>query len=83
MSVDMSAEGSFDKYLRRAVPPEATWQFPAWAIHPECTALAAMFASAYWAALAIPSPDRRHRRFYQRLVSELAIDDGRPVRTIW
>lgn len=76
-----------DRWKRRvqeagAVPPEATWQFPAWAIHPECTALAAMFASPYWAALAIPTPDRRHRRFYQRLVSELAIDDGRPVRTM-
>jgi hypothetical protein len=60
----------------------STWQLPGWAVHPECTALAAVFASPYWATLALPAPGRRHRRFYQRLLSELAIDDGTPLRTM-
>ena len=39
---------------------------------------AAVFASPYWAALAIPTPDRRHRLFYQRLLAELAINAASP-----
>lgn len=61
---------------------QATWQLPGWAVHPECTALAAVFASPYWAALAVPAPDRRHLIFYQRLLTELAIDNGTPPRTM-
>jgi hypothetical protein len=61
---------------------QATWQLPGWAVHPECTALAAVFASPYWAALAVPAPDRRHLIFYQRLLTELAIDNGTPARTM-
>lgn len=54
---------------------------PSWAIHPECTALAVIFASPYWAELAIPSRDRRHRLFYQHLL--LAVGDRRgSVRSI-
>jgi hypothetical protein len=37
-----------------ALPARSTWQLPGWAVHPECTALAAVFASPYWSALAIP-----------------------------
>jgi TniQ len=44
---------------------------PTWAIHPECTALAVMFASPHWAELAVPSPDCRHRLVYQHLLSVL------------
>jgi hypothetical protein len=64
-----------------AMPASTTWQLPGWAVHPECSALAAVFASPRWAALAIPAPDRRHRLFYQRLLAELAID-GTPLRTM-
>ena len=61
-----------------AVPWErrSSW-LPSWAIHPECTALAVIFASPYWAELAVPSPGRRHRPFYQHLLSVLAVGDGR------
>jgi hypothetical protein len=41
----------------------STWQLPSWAVHSECTALAAVFASPYWAALSLPAPNRQHRRF--------------------
>jgi len=55
-----------------AVPPaKRTSWLPSWAIHPECIALAVMFASPYWAELAVPSPDRRHRLFYQHLLTVL------------
>jgi TniQ len=65
-----------------ASPAQTTWQFPGWAVHPECTALAAVFASPHWAALAVPAPDRRHRLFYQRLLAELAVDNGTRLRTM-
>jgi hypothetical protein len=39
--------------------------------------LAAIFASPFWAALAVPAPDRRHRRFYQHLLTVLGIDGAR------
>jgi hypothetical protein len=55
---------------------------PGCAVHPECTALAAVFASPYWAALAVPAPDRRHRLFYQRLLAELGVDNGTYMRTM-
>ena len=64
-----------------ATPASTTWQLPGWAVHPECTAIAAIFASPYWAALAVPAPDRRHRLFYQRLLAELAVG-GAPMRTM-
>ena len=64
-----------------ATSARTTWQLPGWAVHPECTAVAAVFASPYWAALAVPAPDRRHRLFYQRLLAELAVG-GTPSRTM-
>lgn len=64
------------------VPAQNAWQLPGWAVHPECTALAAVFASPQWAALAVPAPDRRHRLFYQRLLTELALDDTSALRTM-
>jgi hypothetical protein len=51
-------------------------------MHRECAALAAVFASPQWAALAVPTPDRRHRLFYQHLLAELAIDSASPLRTM-
>ena len=65
-----------------AFTAQTTWQLPAWAVHPECTALTAVFASPYWATLAVPAPDRRHRLFYQRLLAELAVDKGTQLRTM-
>jgi hypothetical protein len=65
-----------------ALPAQRTWQFPGWATHPECTALAAVFSSPYWAALAVPAPDRQHRLFYERLLAEFAIDKTSPLRTM-
>jgi hypothetical protein len=62
-------------------PARTTWALPGWAVHPECTALAAVFASPYWAALAVPALDRRHRLFYQRLLAELTVG-GAPLRTM-
>jgi hypothetical protein len=56
---------------------QRTSWLPSWAVHPECTALAVVFASPYWAELAVPSPDRRHRLFYQHLLSVLAAGEGR------
>lgn len=41
-----------------------------------------MFSSPYWAALAVPASDRRHRLFYQRLMTELAVNEGTPIRTM-
>jgi hypothetical protein len=62
----------------KATPPEqrTSW-LPSWALHPECVALAAIFASPYWAALAVPTPDRRHRRSYQHLLTVLGVDGAR------
>jgi hypothetical protein len=65
-----------------ALPALATWQMPAWAIHPECTALAAVFASQYWAALSVPVPDRRHRLFYQHILAVLGLGDGATLRSM-
>lgn len=64
-----------------AVSTWTTWQFPGWAVHPECTAITAIFASPYWAALAVPAPDRRHRLFYQRLLAQLEVGDA-PLQTM-
>lgn len=64
-----------------ATSARTTWQLPGWAVHPECTAVAAVFASSHWAALAVPASDRRHRLFYQRLLTELAVG-GTPLRTM-
>jgi TniQ len=58
-------------------PAKRTSWLPSWAIHPECSALAVMFASPYWAELAVPSPDRRHRLFYQHLLTILGASGGR------
>jgi hypothetical protein len=55
---------------------------PWWAVHPECAALAAMFASPFWAELAIPTADRRHRLFYQHMLAVLGINSDRPRRTV-
>jgi hypothetical protein len=38
-------------------------------------------ALPHWAALAVPAPDRRHRLFYQRLLTELDVGDS-PLRTM-
>ncbi len=65
-----------------ATVAKTTWQLPSWATHPECVALAAVFASPHWAATAIPSADRQHRLFYQHIAIHLGIDDGRPLRTM-
>lgn len=48
---------------------------PSWTVHPECAALAAVFASPYWANLAVPVPDRRHRLFYQHILTVLGVKD--------
>ena len=60
-------------YERAETAPstQRTSWLPSWAVHPECTALAVIFASPYWAELAVPSPDRRHRLFYQHLPTVL------------
>jgi len=65
-----------------ATVASTTWQLPTWATHPECVALAAVFASPHWAATAIPSADLQHRLFYQHIATRLNIDDGRPLRTM-
>lgn len=65
-----------------ATVADTTWQLPAWAMHPECVALAAMFASPFWAGQAVPRADRRHRLFYEHLAAELGISDGLPLRTM-
>jgi hypothetical protein len=62
--------------------PGVTWQVPQWAMHAECTALGLLFASSYWAELAVPAPDRRHKRFYQRLLTELGVGERRPLRSV-
>jgi hypothetical protein len=66
-------------YQRSEMAPAAhrTSWLPSWTLHPECVALAVIFASPYWAAIAVPAPDRRHRRFYQHLLTALGIDDVR------
>jgi hypothetical protein len=65
-----------------ATVASTTWQLPTWATHPECVALAAVFASPHWAATAIPSADRQHRLFYHHIAAQLGIEDGRPLRTM-
>jgi len=65
-----------------ALPALATWQTPGWAIHPECTALAAVFANQRWAALAVPVPDRRHGLFYQHILTVLGLGDGATLRSM-
>jgi hypothetical protein len=73
-----------ERWHRRAaaVPPaQRNSRLPSWAVHPECIALAVIFASPYWAELAIPSPDRRHRLFYQRLLQAVGDRQGN-VRSI-
>jgi TniQ len=64
------------------LPALATWQMPGWAVHPECTALAAVFANQHWAALAVPVPDRRHGLFYQRIFTVLGLGDGATLRSM-
>ena len=69
-----------ERWYRRsetAPPAERSRWLPSWALHPECVALAAIFASPFWAALAVPAPDRRHRRFYQHLLTVLGIHGAR------
>jgi len=69
-----------ERWYQRADAASAaqrTSWLPSWARHPECTALAVMFASPYWAELAVPSPDRRHRRFYLHMLAVLDLDDER------
>jgi hypothetical protein len=65
-------------YQRAEADPSArkTSWLPSWAFHPECTALAVIFASPYWAELAVPSPGRRHRLFYQHLLIVLGASDA-------
>jgi len=65
-----------------ASPAQITWQFPGWAVHPECTAIAAMFASPHWATLALPVPDRRHRLFYLQVLAELGVDNEMQLRSM-
>ena len=65
-----------------ALPALATWQMPGWAIHPECTALAAVFASQRWAALAVPVPDRRHGLFYRHVLAVLCLGGGATLRSM-
>ena len=79
-----SVVGRWHQRAWPGIPPGAasTAQVPGWATHPECTALAAVFASPYWARLAVPAADRRHRAFYLRLLAELGIGDAQPVRTV-
>jgi hypothetical protein len=64
-----------------AASARTTWQLPGWVVHPECAAIAAVFTSPYWAALAVPTPDRRHKLFYQRLLGELSLSDT-PLTTM-
>ena len=66
-----------DHWYQRAgaVASAATSWLPSWAVHPECTALAVMFANPYWAERAVPVPDRRHRLFYQHMLAALGVDD--------
>jgi hypothetical protein len=63
-----------------AAASTATSRLPSWAVHPECVALAAMFASPYWAELAVPVPDQRHRLFYQHMLTVLGVDDDWRLR---
>jgi TniQ len=66
-----------DRWYQRAEAAASTrtsW-LPSWAVHPECAALAAVFASPYWAERAVPVPDRRHRLFYQHMLTVLGVDD--------
>jgi hypothetical protein len=66
--------GLAERWYQRAETAPSTQRtswLPSWAVHPECTALAVILASPYWAELAVPSPDRRHRLFYQHLLTVL------------
>jgi hypothetical protein len=58
-----------------------TSRLPSWAVHLECAALGGVFASPYWAELAVPVPDRRHRLFYQHVLTVLGLDDDWRRRT--
>jgi hypothetical protein len=58
-----------------AVASTTTSWLPSWAVHPECAALAVVFASPYWAQRAVPVPDRRHKLFYQHMLTVLGVDD--------
>jgi hypothetical protein len=66
-----------DRWYQRAeeVASTTTSWLPWWAVHPECTALAVMFANPYWAKRAVPEPGRRHRLFYQHMLAVLSVDD--------
>lgn len=65
-----------------ASPAQTTWQFPGWTVHPECTAIAAVFAAPHWATLALPTADRSHRLFYHRLLTELAVKNATQLRSM-
>jgi hypothetical protein len=71
-------------YQRAEAAPSAqrTSWLPSWARHPECVALATIFASPYWAELAIPTPERTHRRFYQHLLAVLSLNDEDDIPSI-
>jgi hypothetical protein len=75
---------SFDSHLvvAGAAVAATTWQMPTWATRPEYVALAAIFASPYWSALAVPAAEQRHRLFYQWLVANLDIADDSPLQTM-
>jgi hypothetical protein len=66
-----------DRWYQRAeaVATTTTSWLHSWAVHPECTALAAVFASPYRAERAVPVPDGRHRLFYQHMLAILDVDD--------
>jgi hypothetical protein len=72
-----------DRWYQRADEAASSQSsaLPWWAVHPECAALAAMFASPYWAGLAVPVADRRHRLFYRHMLAVLGVDDDRTRRT--
>ena len=63
-------------------PSSENSRLPGWALHPECAALAAVLASPYWAERAVPTPDKRHKLFYQHILTVLGVDDERAHRTV-
>lgn len=52
-------------------PPPGALAFPSWATLPEGVALADLFADPHWASMSVPHQDRRHRAFYERLITQL------------
>jgi hypothetical protein len=72
-----------DRWYQRADEAASSQSsaLPWWAVHPECAALATMFASPYWAKLAVPAADRRHRLFYQHLLAVLGVGNDWTRRT--